>query len=163
METTVTGKKKRPLGVTIALWGILISGLLNLLGGLALLLSSETVQSGIPQELVVDGEVDGFFTDEGELLFGGIAGIIIGVGVLAISIGFWRCRRWAWVSAMTWLVIGLLVDLVQSFVSQTDVFTFVLSIVLIFVLNHAEVRHAFGIERSTNDPPPAPIGTLDVN
>jgi hypothetical protein len=49
-------------------------------------------------------------------------------------------------------------------VPDVDVLTLVFAILLVFVLNQSDVRHAFGITRQQNDPSTIkPLRSFDVN
>jgi preprotein translocase subunit Sec61beta len=88
---------------------------------------------------------DGGLTEAGRLLFGAGFDLAIGVACLALLTGFLRRRRWAWVTAMTWVAIALAAGVVRYFVSEAYFLNMLADVVLMLLLNLTAVHRAFGI------------------
>lgn len=154
--------RKRPVAVTILAWVLLLGSLLSIIVG-ALSIFSYVVLSEGGEIVVFDEDIgEEALTDEGELLLEGIWYSFVGVGQLIITIGFWREKRWAWVAAMSWQALKLLVDVTNGLIGNPEVIALSVSILLVLLLNQSDVRRVFGIRRNTNEPAPTtPLNSLD--
>lgn len=165
MATTPPSKPKRPAAVTIAGWILLLGALLNILVGVLFLYASNILTQD-PNAVIIfeeDDESPNLLTDSGEEVAQGVGDLVLGIVQLAISIGFWRQQRWAWVAAMSWQALKLLFEIASVFVGGGTLITILFASLLVFLLNQSDVRRAFNIRRSENESPPPPIRSLDVN
>lgn len=164
MATNSPSKPKRPPAVTIAGWILLLGALLNILVGVLFLYASNILTQD-PNAVIIfeDEESPDLLTDSGEELAQGIGDLLLGIVQLAITIGFWRQQRWAWVAAMSWQALKLLFEIASVFVGGGTGITILFASLLVFLLNQSDVRRAFNIRRPENEPSLPPIRTLDVN
>jgi len=160
--TAVSGK--RPVAVTILTWVLILSSLGSILIG-ALSIASFVIEFEGGKIVILNEDAsDDVLTDQGELAFDGIWYSIVGIVQLVITIGFWRLKRWAWVAAMSWQALKLLVDVANGLAGSPEVVALVISILLVLLLNQSDVRRVFGIRRNTNESAPTPtLSTRDVN
>lgn len=108
--------------------------------GFLLLLNLGVLEGKIPP--ITLGE--GFLSPVGERLV--LAGfyLFFGVVALAILVGFFLRKRWAWTTAMTWTAASLALNLVAYFQDRPNYLTMAEAVVMMLVLNQAAVHHAFG-------------------
>lgn len=119
---------KRPIGVTIIAILSFLAGLLEVFGGLALLaVAGLGAAAGAGMGMLA--------------AFAGILGgvlLLVGLITLAVAIGLWRMRSWAWWVALIVNVISILVSIgLESWISL--VFPVILVIYLV------AIRDKFGI------------------
>jgi hypothetical protein len=158
-------KKKRPAVVTILTWLLMLGAILNIIVGVAGLVSMTVNDADIQLEILIQGdESEQVLTDTGEDLVLSSWLLIVGVVQLVIAIGFWLQRSWAWVAAISWQALNLLVEIALALSGTLEAFALVVSIVLILLLNQSDVRRIFGITRQKNEPiPTKPLRTFDSN
>ena len=88
--------------------------------------------------------------DANELARGALD-VALGVLAVAIAVGAWRMRRWAWVAFMTWAVVSLLHQLLRHFFyTDPGYVAMALDIVAVLVLTPLDVQIAFGVRPSRN-------------
>jgi hypothetical protein len=61
-------------------------------------------------------------------------------------------RRWAWVALMLWASFNMTLNLIRYFYGQPRYVLTLLSVIMVFALAQGEVRQAFGIRLSPNEP-----------
>jgi hypothetical protein len=84
-------------------------------------------------------------------LAGGALDVALGVLAIAIAVGAWRMRRWAWAAFMTWAVVSLLHQLLRHFFyTDPSYVAMALDIVAVLVLTPLDVQIAFGVRPSRN-------------
>lgn len=156
MTTDPKPSGKRPLAVTILTWVLVLSSLGSIaIGGLSI--ASFVIEFEGGRIVVFDEDIDDqVLTDQGELALDGIWYSIVGVVQLVITIGFWRLKRWAWVAAMSWQALKLLVDVANGLAGNPEPLALGLSILLVLLLNQSDVRRVFGIRRNSNEPASTP-------
>jgi len=154
LQTPPPPKTRRPLAITIAGLVIFLVALLYIGIALLLVLSGAVRLSLSSSQIFAPPESADLFTDAGELLAIVILFFIFGVVLLLIGIGFLQLHRWAWVAAMTWLTLSLLFELVTLYTSEETAISTGFAIVLVFMLNSADVRRAFGILRREHESAP---------
>jgi hypothetical protein len=113
---------RRPLGVTIL---VVVEFLSALLIGIA---------------LVADGSVSMplVSTDDEPL----VAAVAAGIS-LALAIGLWFLRRWAWTGVMLWHGMVLAFGLLAYLRGEEPYGQMAVSVLVIFYLNQSEVQAAF--------------------
>lgn len=90
-------------------------------------------------------------TETGDQFFRAVIQLTFGVVTIALSIGLFNVRRWAWVGLMAWTGLNLALNLVRYWYKQPDYLAMLFDVIVIFTLNLAEVQEAFGIRRRTDD------------
>lgn len=90
-------------------------------------------------------------TETGEQFLRAAMQLTFGVVTIALSIGLFGIRRWAWVGLMAWTGMNLALNLVRYWYKQPDYLSILFDVIVIFTLNLAEVQEAFGIRRRTDD------------
>ncbi len=162
MSQTVTEKNKRPLVITIVGILLILTALYGLIMGSLMLVSIFETGSISVSDILEPSDSPQVFTQLGDELLGAIFMIATGLVQLVICIGFWRGRRWAWVAAISWQALKLLIGLGASFFVDAAAFSVIFSVILVFLLNAAEVRHAFGIRTNENESNQhTPLNALD--
>ena len=156
-------KPKRSAAITILFWILLLGALLNVFIGVLSVYASEFFESGGTLPILAEEENEEFFTERGEFFVEGIWYSIVGAGQLIIAIGFARQQRWAWVAAMTWQAMKLLVEVATALVGGGNIMTMLFAILVVFLLNQSDVRRAFSILREPNESSSPPLRALDVN
>ena len=78
-----------------------------------------------------------------ESLSSGIILTVLGTFTLIVAIAFWFLWDWAWMAAMTMEGLGLFVGLINYLRDRTNYTGMLLGIVIVFYLNHGEVRQMF--------------------
>ncbi len=87
--------------------------------------------------------------------------VALGALAIAIGIGAFRMRRWAWAAFMTWAVVGLTHQLLRHFFyDNPDYLAMALDTVAVLALTPLDVQVAFGVraprtivlERGIRDP-----------
>ena len=151
MSETVTEKNKRPLVITIVGILLILTALYGLILGTLMLISILETETLNAATLLAPADSPEVFTYLGDEVLSAIILIATGLVQLIICIGFWRTRRWAWVAAITWQALKLLLGLAASFFVDAAAFSVVFSVILVFLLNAAEVRYAFGIRTHENE------------
>lgn len=72
------------------------------------------------------------------------AGFAVASAGLAISIGLWLLKRWAWVAIMAVLGFDMAIDLYGYVYDTPSYVSMVLSVIAVFYMNQHDVRQAFG-------------------
>ncbi len=163
MSTPSPQKPKRSAAITILFWILLLGALLNLFIGVLSVYASEFFESGGTLPILAEEENEEFFTERGEFFVEGIWYSIVGSVQFVIAIGFARQQRWAWVTAMSWQALKLLVEVAAAFVGGGNIVTMLFAIPVVFLLNQSDVRRAFSILRTPNESSSPPLRALDVN
>jgi uncharacterized membrane protein (DUF2068 family) len=63
--------------------------------------------------------------------------------LLAIAIGLWRLRQWAWFLLMIWVGIQMFFDLMDYFYGHHIHASMLISVIIVFYINQREVKKAF--------------------
>jgi hypothetical protein len=129
----------RPQGITILAIVSLIGGAFAVLGGLGSL--------GFGSLLSNIAGIGGLF----QIL--GIVALVLGVAELAIGYGFWTLKPWAWSLAFVVFVVGILIEILRviswgGYGFTNVLISIVISAVVIYYMNQANVRQAFGAPAS---------------
>ncbi len=126
----LTGRPKRPFGVTVIV-------LLTLASGLVILFPILTLPS-LP--LVRDLEVYAAITPSD------LVNVMLIPAQLVLAFGLWYLKRWAWVLYMIQLGISMIVGLQAHFSGQTesDYVVMAVNVLVVFYLNQGDVQRAFG-------------------
>ncbi len=119
---------KRPIGVTIIAILSFLAGLAEIFGGLALL----AVSAMVGFDPAAYGILGAFLGVIGVVL------LLLGLITLAVAIGLWRMRSWAWWIAIIVNVISILIS-IGSFSWFSLIFPVIIVIYLIVI------RDKFGI------------------
>lgn len=128
---------QRPTGVTILAILAAIGGVLGLLGGLAL------VGFGGLAGGLVGAAIGGFVVISGLIL------LVLAVLELVLAYGFWTLQPWAWQLGVILSAVNILIQIlgVLRIVFYSDLSSALLSIiisgVIIYYLNQAEIRRVF--------------------
>ena len=128
---------QRPTGVTILAILAAIGGVLGLLGGLAL------VGFGGLAGGLVGAAIGGFVVISGLII------LVLAVLELVLAYGFWTLQPWAWQLGVILSAVNILIQIlgVLRIVFYSDLSSALLSIiisgVIIYYLNQAEIRRVF--------------------
>ncbi len=128
---------QRPKGVTILAILAAIGGVLGLLGGLAL------VGFGGLAGGLVGAAIGGFVVISGLII------LVLAVLELVLAYGFWTLQPWAWQLGVILSAVNILIQIlgVLRIVFYSDLSSALLSIiisgVIIYYLNQAEIRRVF--------------------
>lgn len=163
MVTLPSQKHRRPLAVTIVVWVLVISALLNIVLGAFVFFLGTARLGGNAEIIFVSEEGEDLLEDPTEFLLMGSVGIAVAVVQIVIAIGFWFEKQWAWVAAVSWQALQLLIEIATPFGTPDKVPTMVFGIIIIFLLNQSDVRRTFNIKRTDNATSPKPLTILDVN
>jgi hypothetical protein len=83
-----------------------------------------------------------------------VLGIPVLLIVLALVVGLYRLRRWAWVGAMLFVGIGVSVGIIQYVRGLPLYGMMLLNVFIVFYLNQRDVQAIF--ERGRPQPPDPP-------
>ncbi len=131
----------RPTGVTILAILAAIGGVLGLLGSLTL--------------IGLGGLAGGFVGGAAGVAIGGIAVLgglvmlVLSIAELALAYGFWTLRPWAWqlgvILAALNIVVAILgvLGIVFSQTLGSAAISIIISAIILYYLNQAEIRRAF--------------------
>lgn len=163
MSTESPRKQKRPPAITIAGWILLFGALLNLaIGALYLYAADLSSNPSGPVIIFENEDSEQLFTEQGELVTQGAVSIVLGAVELLFVFGFWRLQRWAWIGAMSWQALKLLLEIAAVFVGGSNMLTILFAGIVVFLLNQTDVRRAFQILRSNDSSSPT-LGAFDIN
>ena len=70
--------------------------------------------------------------------------VVLGLVLLAVTVGLWQLRPWAWLVAMSLQSIGLGQALIMYLLGDPDYWSMALNAIVVLALNQEEVREAFG-------------------
>lgn len=147
MTQAATPKQKRPIAITLVGLIVFFAALYNLaLGGL-IVWSANAINDppDFDMEILNARDIPELLADEDVTKVEGILYLVLGAVQMIFCIGFWRIARWAWVGIMTWQVVKMLVDITGFLAPERPVISLMLSILIVFLLNQADVRRVFGI------------------
>src|SRR5690242_7939811 len=116
-------KRKRPFGVTIIAIAIALSGPSM---GLSVVLDF----------LRLHISVDGYRLD--------VTTFAASLLALALAVGLWQLRPWAWSAVMLWTGAALAGALLAYHSGHPDYAVMVEGMIIVFYLNQQDVQHAFG-------------------
>lgn len=71
---------------------------------------------------------------------------------LVAGVGILRRKRWAWVTLMLFLVVGLVLNLMRSYFAHPEYGLMLIYSALALLLNQSDVRQAFRIGRPSYEP-----------
>ncbi|MEO5919222.1 MAG: hypothetical protein ABIQ17_06650 [Candidatus Limnocylindrales bacterium] len=128
----------RPQGITILAILSFIGGAFGVLGGLGAL--------GLGAFFAVTG-VGGLF----QIL--GLVALALGIAELAIGYGFWTLKPWAWKVAFMVYAVSILIEILRflsfgGYGITGIVVSIAIAAVVIYYMNQANVRQAFGAPAS---------------
>jgi hypothetical protein len=136
-------RHRRPLEVFVVVLIAVVAVVVYLIRAALIFNNLGVLENGIPE-----GLFQGYTLSEtgGQIAFGFFY-IFVSFAALVIAIGLLWMRRWSWVAFMVWagfnMVIGLL-RLLYGAPKSNYLYLF-LSVVVVFILNQAEVQRVFGI------------------
>jgi len=136
---------RRPLEVSIVVLIAVVAVVVYLVRAALIFNNLGVLENGIPQGLFQDYTITEI---EGQIAIG-FYYLLVSFAAMVISIGLLRMRRWSWVAFMMWAGFNLVIGLLRFFYSSSSsnyLYLF-LSVVVVFILNQAEVQHVFGIHR----------------
>jgi hypothetical protein len=126
---------RRPLGVTIGVILLIVSGVFSILIGLEV---TKVTNFGLATALAASN-VQGY------------GAIFSGILTLAISLGLWMTQEWAWVVTALVMVVRIVGDLwaivvngISSVIGYASIGSLILSLIILWYLNRANVKAAFG-------------------
>jgi hypothetical protein len=134
-------KKKRPIAVTIAAWGIVVLFLIRLYQVIEPLFRTKVFETGITAPLIIEMR----FTPLGRELFFSAVYLLLSLIGVVVLIGFLRMHRWAWVVLMAWTGISLTISLINYFYSRPNYLVMASNVIIAFALNQADVQRIFRI------------------
>lgn len=79
----------------------------------------------------------------GEVGYLQIANPVFGILGLAVAVGLWRLRRWAWVAIMLWTGVNMAAALHAYWNGYPHFLSMALSVIQVFYLNMREVQVVF--------------------
>jgi hypothetical protein len=120
---------RRPRAIWLVAGLLLLQGLLEIVVGLL--------------AWYARAEVDGPIMNTWQHALAGLP-VVLGIGLLAVAVGLWQLRPWAWLVAMSLQGIGLAQALTMYLRGDPDYWSMALSAIVVLALNQAEVREAFG-------------------
>jgi hypothetical protein len=163
MSTPSPRKQKRPAAITIAGWILFLGALVNLAVG-ALFVYAADLSISDPETIIIleDEDSTAVFTEQGEFAVQGAVSLILGAIEFVFVFGFWRLLRWAWIGAMSWQALKLLLELAAVFLGGGSVISILFAAIVVFLLNQADVRRAFQIPRANESFPPT-LRPFDIN
>ncbi len=145
-ENTLMPQGRRPLGVTIIAVLVGIEGLLEVIGGILLILAANSLSRRIVQggHVHISKFVDTFGISIGVVI------IVIGVITLLFVAGLWTLQRWAYWATIIIEVITLLPNIISLIrgtgtVAGNIVQMIIPVVVLLYFLISPNVRRAFRI------------------
>jgi len=121
---------KRPFGVSVI---VLLIAAYILFTASVFYLSIKSQDSSISAQLVQ-------IMNPTEIRAVLVAELII---LLAIAIGLWRLRQWAWFLLMIWVGIQMFFDLMDYFYGHHIHASMLISVIIVFYINQREVKKAF--------------------
>jgi hypothetical protein len=69
--------------------------------------------------------------------------VVLGIALLAVAVGLWQLRPWAWLLAMSLQGLSLGQALTMYLLGDPDYWSMALSAFVVLALNQEEVREAF--------------------
>ncbi len=152
MSTNPSQTSKRPVAIAIIGWILVLGALVNIFVGAATVYLNDQVARGLfDVALVLEDDPNEFLTDAGDKLVLAIYSIVVGLVQLVLAVGFWREKRWAWVAAMSWQALKLLIEVASTFAGGGNFITMIFSIALVYMLNQNTVRRIFNIRPPENE------------
>jgi hypothetical protein len=140
---------RRPLEVSIVVLIALVAVVVYLVRAALIFDQLGVLDKGLPAGLFQDYVI----TEIESQVAIGFYYLLVSVTALVIAIGLLRMYRWSWVAFMMWagfnLIIGLLRQLYSA--SKSNYLYLFLSVVVVFILNQAEVQRVFGIRREEQE------------
>src|SRR5688572_8538827 len=115
---------QRPIGVTIISILSFLAGLAEIAGGLGLL--ALAALAGTAPDPSIYGPLAAFLG-----ILGGVL-LLIGIVTLAVSIGLWRMRSWAWWVAIIVNVVSIIIS-IASFSWYSLVFPVIIVLYLVVI------------------------------
>jgi uncharacterized membrane protein len=150
MENAMMERRQRPTGVTIMAVLLGIEGLLELIGGILLIV----LANSISRTIISHGHKFSAHVVDGLGIGIGSVGIVIGAVTLLFVFGLWTLRRWAYWAviiieglSLLWSVLGLVrhSDTAGSTFGGTIASMIIPVVVLVYFLFFPNVRRAFRI------------------
>lgn len=154
-ESTSEKRIKRPIVVAFVCLWIFLAALVDLFyGGLLfastdLIAKAPEIQAQIEQTRAANLFLEDQFVDAAA----GALYMTLGAVQLAMGVGFWLLKRWAWVSIMSWQALSLMINLADLLNGDNDlpIASLALTILLVFLLNQSNVRQLFGVRPLTGE------------
>lgn len=145
-ENTMMARRTRPLGVTIISVLLGIQGVIEVVGGILLILAANSLSHRIVQQghTIIARFVDTFGVGIGVVI------LIIGVITLFFVISLWTLQRWAYWAVIIFEVVSLLPHIIALIrgtgtVGGNIAQMIIPVIVLLYFLVDSNVRRAFRI------------------
>jgi uncharacterized membrane protein len=135
---------KRPVAITIVGLIAVIAALVYFLRAFLLLESLKFFEKGLSGP-VFQGYT---LTETGAQWVNALYYLLVSIVAYLIAIGLLSMRRWSWIAFMSWAGFNMVVGLLHHFYNRSDsnyVYLF-LSVVVVFILNQAEVQRLFGVQ-----------------
>jgi hypothetical protein len=140
---------RRPLEVSIVVLIALVAVVVYLVRASLVFDNLGMFETGIPS-----GLFQGYVITEIESQAAtGFYYLLVCCTALIIAIGLLRMRRWSWVAFMMWAGFNLIVGLLRLLysASKSNYLYLFLSVVVVFILNQAEIQQVFGIRREEEE------------
>jgi len=139
---------KRPAPVTTAAMAALLVTIAYLVQVAEPLLLGGIGQSHVLASAILTGRL----SEQQAPYLIGIADLLLGMIALILVFSLLAMRRWAWVALMLWASFNMTLNLIRYFYGQPRYVLTLLSVIMVFALAQGEVRQAFGIRLSPNEP-----------
>jgi hypothetical protein len=94
----------------------------------------------------------GALTAAGQALVVACLELLLAAVSLVILTGILLRKRWAWVSAMTWVAIALLAHVIRYFQGEPRYLSMLAEVVLVLALNRRAMRHLYSIDVDRDEP-----------
>ena len=139
-------RRQRPIGVTIMAVLLCIEGLLELIGGILLIVAANSLS----RTIISHGHrISAHVVDGLGIGLGGV-GIVIGIITLIFVFGLWTLRRWAFWAVIILEGLSLLRSIIElvrhtGTVGGVVAGMIIPALILIYFLLDANVRRAFRI------------------
>jgi len=119
---------QRPRAISFVAGLLLLQGLLETLVGIL--------------ELYSHVEDNGLMMNTWQHALAGLP-VVVGIALLAVAVGLWQLRPWAWLLAMSLQGLSLGQALTVYLLGEPDYWSMALSAFVVLALNQEEVREAF--------------------
>ena len=136
---------RRPLEVSLVALIAVVAVLVYLVRGALILNNLGVLENGIPRDILLGYTL----TETGSQIMIAFYYLFLSLAALVIAVGLLRMQRWSWVAFMLWAGFNMIVGLLRllSSTTKSNYLYLFLSVVVVFILNQAEVQRGFGIRR----------------
>ncbi len=140
---------RRPLEVSIVVMIALVAVVVYLVRAALIFDQLGVIDNGLPVGLFQDYII----TEIESQIAIGFYYLLVSFTALVIAIGLLRMQRWSWVAFMMWAGFNLIVGLIRFLysTSTSNYLYLFLSVVVVFILNQAEVQRIFDVRHEEQE------------